>query len=309
MINASTVTVIIGAYNGKSFIQDAIRSVVNQTFEDWKLIIVDDGSTDETYLKAKEVRDDRISLIRLDKNSGSCGLPRNVGIRASKGEFVAFLDADDIWMPEKLQMQLSAFRQDPETGFVYTKYIRFDDKGDIGSQFFLRGYSGRLFKNLLRRNFIAPSTVMVKKEVLENVGYFTEDRTLIGSEDYELWLRLAYYYRAAFIDKILMKYRLHPSSVSLLQRDGIHERQIKVLESAFSKLNVPEKHQKAALSHHYAVMGRAYLKMQKYDLFEKYTLQSLQLDLNFKAALALFFFQILGTRKFGVCVKRFQKDV
>ena len=101
------VSVVIGSYNCEKFIHETVQSVIDQTFRDWELIIVDDCSTDNTCQEISRIKDERIKLIRLDSNSGLPAAPRNVGIKNAKGDYIAFLDHDDIWLPEKLERQVA----------------------------------------------------------------------------------------------------------------------------------------------------------------------------------------------------------
>ncbi len=290
------VSVIIGVYNGEKFIQESARSVINQTFTDWELIVVDDGSGDNTCNKVKEIHDARLNLIRLDRNSGCPAVPRNVGIKAAEGKYIAFLDADDVLLPHSLEDLMAVFNKFPETNLVYGKYICFDENGEWGAPLPRKGYSGKIFRRLLKGNLISIGSMMTRKDVLEKVGLFNEDKGLIIGEDAELFLRISYHYKVTFLDKVIRRYRMHPLSVTVLHREDIGWRGIKILESIFSVLDIPEKQKKATLSYHYAIMARAYLKQQRYDLFEKYTLYSLELCFNCKAALAWFLYVILGGR-------------
>jgi len=284
------VSVIIGAYNCGEFIKKTVYSVIKQTFEDWELIVVDDCSKDDTCKKVESIKDKRIRIIKLDDNSGRPAVPRNKGIEASRGEFVTFLDHDDIWPSNKLELQLSAFYKHPEVGLVYGKVICFDDKTHTNHFFPKRGYSGNIFKKLLKGNFIGCSTVMVNRNVFEKVGLFNENMELIAVEDYELWLRIAYYYKAIFINKPLLMYRIYPKSLWAKKTNLVlAERIITALRSVFHILNISEKQKKYSLGHHYAAMGRIYLRLGQYDKFKEYTKLSLNMYFTWGGAIAIFF--------------------
>ncbi|MGA9059672.1 MAG: glycosyltransferase, partial [Terriglobia bacterium] len=183
------VTVIIPTFNRASIVGRAIRSVLGQTYQDWELIVVDDCSTDGTEQAVRSFSDNRIKYIRHDRNCRASAA-RNTGIRCAQGEYVAFLDDDDEWLPEKLQKELEVFRNsDPEVGLVYTGWIILDERGKV-LKVRMETKSGWVYDALLDCNFIgSPSRVTVKKQVLDRVAGF--DETFLNAEDYEFCLRVA----------------------------------------------------------------------------------------------------------------------
>jgi glycosyltransferase involved in cell wall biosynthesis len=206
------VSVVIGAYNCGLYIKETVLSVINQVFKNWELVIVDDGSTDDTYKIISNIRDDRIRVIRLDKNSGLPAISRNTGIKASRGEFIAFLDHDDIWFPDKLSIQLQCLKEDPSIGLVccnlkiMSSDKRFDNMNHI---FDNRRRSGDLYKELMSSNFIVCSSVVTRAAILRDLGYFDEDPNIVACEDLELWLRIARQNKIVFIPQSLGAYRVH----------------------------------------------------------------------------------------------------
>lgn len=208
------VSVVVGAYNCGEFIQEAITSVINQTFRDWELIVVDDGSSDDTCEKIKSINDKRIRLIELGKNSGLPAVPRNVGIRAARGEFIAFLDGDDIWLPEKLEKQLSVIEKDKDIFLVYAKCLVQQD----GKLIYIspdKPKSGYVFNDLfLAYNIFPCMTVMIRNRRKPIPYFFDESAELKAVEDYDLWLRIAYEEKVAFVDEPLAIYRLHTKNIS-----------------------------------------------------------------------------------------------
>jgi glycosyltransferase involved in cell wall biosynthesis len=169
-----------------------VDSVVAQTFPDWELIIVDDGSTDETRQYLSGLNDDRIRVIESDH----CALPaklRNVGVRLARGRYIAFLDSDDVWAKTKLEVQLVDFERKPAVRWSYTYYDRIDDRGDprpVPEGFKLLPCEGWIFAELVTLAAkVTMPTVVVERALLDEAGGF--DETLQFSEDYELWLRLA----------------------------------------------------------------------------------------------------------------------
>ena len=211
------VSIVIAAYNCGDFILETVSSVINQTFKNWELIIVDDCSTDDTSEKIAALNDNRIRIIRLDKNSGLPAAPRNTGIRAAKGEFIAFLDHDDTWSPEKLQVQIDYLREHPEVALIGSPFIiesldsRYNNTPTTPKT---KSLSGNLYKTLLQCNFFACSSVTVKTSILNNIGFFDEDPLVSAAEDWDLWLRIAKRHKITFIPQTLGFYRMHGSGLS-----------------------------------------------------------------------------------------------
>lgn len=205
------------AFNAAQHIRESIQSVIEQTFVDWDLIVVDDGSTDETFAVADSFSNSRIRCVR--RPNGGQAAARNTGVVNTHGEFVAFLDADDLWLPEKLDRQIEVARRTHADVVYCDGYVFFDNGDNERSDFFavvpgLKGGSA-MMPLLYQYNRIATLSAMVKRNVIESVGLFDESRLFQNCEDYELWLRLA---RAGntfygMSDK-LMRYRRHEASTT-----------------------------------------------------------------------------------------------
>jgi glycosyltransferase involved in cell wall biosynthesis len=202
-----TVDVIIPTYNGLPYLKQAVESVLAQTHKDFILYIVDDGSTDkgatEKYVKA--LGDPRVRYLR--KKNGGQATARNYGIKASSSAYVAFLDSDDLWRPDKLAKQLEVMEKRSDVGLVYglCKLIDADGKEVRKVTYEKRG---DLFKYLLTGNRItgSGSMVLVRREVFDKVGVFHED-FLIG-EDWEMWLRIAKDYQIDYVAEYLAELRV-----------------------------------------------------------------------------------------------------
>jgi len=212
----SFVSVIVPTYNRADLISETIESILNQTYKNFELIIVDDGSTDNTEKVIRKFKDNRIKYIKTDY-SGVPARPRNIGIKKAKGEYIAFLDSDDMWLPEKLEKQIKVFQASNETAMLYTRFKTIE--GDVISNriFPENGMykSGNMFKSIYLRNLIACSSVMVKRSVLDQVGLFNADPNLIAIEDADLWLRIALKYNIKCTDDLpLLIYRIHSQSIS-----------------------------------------------------------------------------------------------
>lgn len=205
-----TVSVVIPTYNAADLLPDTVESVLNQTYRDFELIVVDDGSTDETP-QVMEVYMDDVRYIR--KENGGSASARNRGIREAKGQYVALLDADDLWLPEKLECQMEQFEAQPDLAWSYTDWIHVDaETGDTlyqGSQVMdYRG--GDVLRPLLVRLFIPPSTEVIRRDVFEEVGTYDESELHRISEDWEFTLRVAERYPVGYVDRPLAKRRHHP---------------------------------------------------------------------------------------------------
>lgn len=208
------VSVIIGSYNCEKFIEETIRSVIAQTFKDWELIVVDDCSTDGTREKVNTINDTRVRMIKLDENSGRPAVPRNAGIRNSRGDYIAFLDHDDIWFPEKLEKQVGFMEKNTDVFLIYSKCLVLKD-GKVISVAPRNPKSGRIFNELyLAYNMMPCSTVMMRSSKSGKEYLFNEDRSLMAAEDYDLWLSIAYTEKVSFIDEPLAVYRLHSKNAS-----------------------------------------------------------------------------------------------
>ena len=209
------VTVIMPTYNYAQFIKEAIDSVLNQTYKNLELIIVDNYSEDNTEEIVKSYKDNRIKYTKF-RNNGVIAASRNTGIKDSKGEYVAFLDSDDLWLPDKLERQVKFLDEHPAVGLVYARAEQFTAARQSGPIIpsLRRAKDGWVFNDLVKRNFIGILTVLVRRKCLERIGSFDEDPKLKSVEDYELWLRLAKHFPVGFINKVLAKYRVHSTNIS-----------------------------------------------------------------------------------------------
>ena len=204
------VSVVIPTRNRRALLERAIQSVMNQTFTDWEIIVVDDASSDGTRLAMEQEKSDRLKYIRFENRAGGAAA-RNNGIKNAQGEFVAFLDDDDEWLPEKLNIQIECFKLNPQTGICYTgrSSVR---KGKIisglGKRYsFTFPESEDHFRAIMKDNFVGiTSSVMVPRNILLSVNGF--DENLPCFQDYDLFIRILKSWKAAGIDKPLVQYYL-----------------------------------------------------------------------------------------------------
>ncbi len=215
------VSVVMASKNYARFLPAAIGSVLAQTFSNWELIIVDDGSTDDTPATMLPYRaDPRIRYIPSDKLGQSRA--KSLGVRFARGEFVAFLDADDIWEPTKLEKQLALFRVHPQVGVVFCRRRLIDESGNLlPPRPFSPPRRGRVLPELFVQNFVCFSSAMIHRSILSHVGAF--DTAYDLAIDYDLWLRVARHHDFDYVDEELVQYRTGHGNLSrkLLDRVGI----------------------------------------------------------------------------------------
>lgn len=227
------ISVIIPSYNCVMFITQAIESVLNQTYTDYEIIVVDDGSTDDTKSVLASINDDR--LVVTEQSNQGASAARNHGLELSRGELVAFLDADDIWFSQKLEKQVEVFEKYPDIIAVFSNFhitsvnnailsvdgikqdyaIFKDEHKKIDDLFnFTENnvYKGDVINSLFLGNFIKTSSFVVKRSALEKTGFF--DPGLITQEDYDLWLRLSLLGEFAYIDEPLLNRSKRPGQLT-----------------------------------------------------------------------------------------------
>ena len=263
------VSVVIPTYNREKYLPDAINSVLNQTYKDFEIIIVDDGSRDNT----KEVVESfmkkypHIPIRYFYQENKGPAAARNRGIKEAKGEYIAFLDSDDVWLPAKLEKEVQVLDKDKHCGLVYTDAYEFDRRGIIKNSKLATNdrskMSGMIFENLILGCFIFTSTVMVRKWILEEVkGFNTE---FVPAEDWELWLRIARVYKIVFVDEVLVGYRKEGSRISDNLKLSSLSRH-KVIERIFNTRSItPKEYYLKKLSHSaiFFEIGWIYLKKRR----------------------------------------------
>lgn len=217
------ISVIIPVFNAEKYISETISSVISQTYADWELIIVNDGSTDNTFKILQEYcqKDSRIKVI--DKKNEGVSAARNTGYINSKGDYLAFLDADDKWHKDNLFQKLTLLQTNKEIGLVHADMQFIDENSEIKHECY-SGKDGNILKSLLMwdgTNIPSPSSILIRKEVIEVVGMF--DTELSTAADQEFFFRVASKYKVARIQRVLGFYRFHSSNmhknIALMERD------------------------------------------------------------------------------------------
>ncbi|MBI4494288.1 MAG: glycosyltransferase [Chloroflexi bacterium] len=204
-----TISVVIPTYNRAKYLVQAVESVLGQTFRDFELIVVDDGSTDDTAHVLAPYADRLSYVYQRNRREGAA---RNTGIRLARGDYVAFLDSDDLWLPGKLAQDLAAFQAAPDSGLVYSAAEFVADDGSVLRRR-LPHPEGDVFARLALENFIPLSTATVRRACLREAGGFREDPDLSGTYDWELWVRLAARYRFAYGPRVATHIRAHAGNM------------------------------------------------------------------------------------------------
>lgn len=225
------ISVIIPVYNGEKTIKETIESVLNQTFSNLELIVINDGSLDLTLNVISSIKDPRLKVFSYN-NAGVC-MSRNRGIERTCGEFISFLDADDIWTPDKLEMQLKALQANPQASVAYSWVDYIDKYGNFfhhGNHITINGnaYEKMLIENILENG----SNPLIRRQALINVGTFDQSLTL--AEDWDMWLRLASHYDFVCVPypQILYRNSSGSESTNVLKMEKAC---LKLIEQAFNR--------------------------------------------------------------------------
>lgn len=218
-MNYPLVSVIVPVYNGERFIAATLDSVLAQSYPHLEVLVVDDGSSDSTaqIVQRYMAQDNRVVL--LSQANGGVAVARNTGIQNAKGEYIAPLDADDIWYPQKLEKQVQCMlSSDPRVGLIYTWSTHIDEQSQLMGGWIAYRNEGEVYVDLAYRNFIGNgSNPLIRRSCLESVGYYSTEykqQNAQGSEDWDLYLRIAERYQFRVIPEFLMGYRQVVGSMS-----------------------------------------------------------------------------------------------
>lgn len=239
-IEKTIVSVIVTTYNRKGLLKETIDSILNQTFRKFELIVVDDGSTDNTKSILDTFEDPRIQYI-YTANWGGPARPRNIGINKAKGEYIAFCDDDDIWYPNKLDCQLRELRNS-SYGLCFTNfdYINEDGMKLEKKHKIKKRYLNPTFNNfILGGGGICNSSVMIIRDVINTVGLLKEDSQLIAVEDFQYWARILKKYKACCVNKVLVSYRINsPNSIQVITDTNWLKKEVYLLNSINSLVKI-----------------------------------------------------------------------
>ena len=208
---APLVSVVVATYNMGRFLPEAVRSALGQTYSNVEVIIVDDGSSDDTPAIVTQWRDEVRVRVHRQSNQGQTSA-KNKGIELSRGSYLGFLDADDVWLPDKLARQMPLFAGRPQVGVVYSDYERMDQDGRPLPKGPTRMYRGRISAQLLIDNFVSFPSAVVRRACLDRYGAF--DTSLDMGIDYDLWLRLSVHCEFDFVAEPTVRYRIWSGQMS-----------------------------------------------------------------------------------------------
>jgi glycosyltransferase involved in cell wall biosynthesis len=201
-----TVSVVIPTYNRVQSLQEAIQSVLDQTYQDFEVIVVDDGSTDGTNEMVKKMADPSGHIRYIHQGNQGVSAARNYGIQEARGKYIAFLDSDDLFLPNKLEYQVGYLDNNSSVGLVHSSFINVDvHNNEIGIT--KARLQGHVYKKCLFGCAMMPSMVMIRSGVFEKVGRFDEELRI--GEDTDLWIRIARHFKIGAISAPLVKYRVH----------------------------------------------------------------------------------------------------
>lgn len=269
--NLPLVSVRIPAYNHEQYIQEAINSVINQTYKNIELIIINDGSPDKTDEKIMELYDkckDRFERFEYISRENR-GLVKTINElnQLSKGYYITGLASDDFYAPTKIEKQVEALEKKHEYAMCYGNMTRVDNNSNILGRVTTKyNKSGYIFNDLLFRNFISAPTVMIKKSVLEEVGGYESKYKI---EDHPMWLKISKKYKILYLDEDLVYYRDHDSNMSKNSEFMIEEME-KILNDY-----ADEPMYKKAINRHYLYSFIQLVKANKKDLAKKYMLKAM----------------------------------
>jgi len=223
------ISVIIPTYNRKHSLPRTLDSVLAQSFQPFEIIVIDDGSTDGT---ADWLKSNYLSIKSISQSNQGVSSARNIGIKQAEGDWIALLDSDDEWLPDKLAKQVQALKENREFLFCHTNEIWIRNGVRVNQQKKHQKYGGHIFEKCLDMCRVSPSSSLFHKLVLDDVGLF--DEKLKVCEDYDLWLRISAQYPVLFLDELLInKYGGHEDQLSKTP-EGIEQYRIQSLEKILS---------------------------------------------------------------------------
>jgi glycosyltransferase involved in cell wall biosynthesis len=257
------VNVIVPCHNAARYVGEALESALRQTYVDTTVLVVDDGSTDATARIALGFGD-RVTVMQQQKSGPSAA--RNRALDAADGAYIAFLDADDRWHPEKVSRQVAFLAAHPQCGLVHTAIRHIDAAGDVTGRPDNAGRRrethGDCLALLLGRNTVTTSSVLLRRDILDGERFLTE---LYGPEDWDLWLRLASRTQLGYLDEELTDYRFHDSNITR-QVERMASAELTVIDRALARVVVPE-HRRAAIERRRRILaGLGNLAYERNDM-------------------------------------------
>lgn len=266
-MESSLVSVIVPVYNGELFLDRCINSVKSQTYENWEMLLVNDGSLDNSKkIIEKYTSDPRIKYFENKKNLGIAAT-RNRAIEYSKGSYLALLDQDDEWLPQKLEKQISLFEKlDNSYGLVYSNLsVKYSDGRELEAKKEIEPLRDvdQNFEKLVISNFIYSPTVMIKRDAIQKVGGFNES-ILWGGDDYELWLRIGRKYLFGYIDESLSIRHEHGKNYSQNKKKVMLET-MRLIENYKDQFSISKELLRKHKSNKYYRYGLEAIKIKRYS--------------------------------------------
>ena len=260
------VSVIMNCLNGEKYLREAIDSVYTQSYPYWEIVFWDNASRDDSAAIARSFRDGRLRYF-LGKETVPLGQARNLAIRQSKGQFIAFLDCDDLWLPDKLAKQVPLFLADEKVGLVYSDTYFFTE-GSTHEKRLYAGkapYRGHRFPELLNNYLISLETAMVRRAALDSLAYwFDENFNMI--EEYDLFVRLGLDWKIDYVPDVLAKWRVHSQSWTWKSPDSFVEETRAMLEKLQQQDKISQQYGKdLALAWHRQTLSEAKASWRKGD--------------------------------------------
>ncbi len=232
------VSVVIPTYNRAGLLRRAVKSVLDQTYQDFEIIVVDDCSTDDTQKTLADFKDERIKYVRHNKNKGP-GASRNTGIRIARGRYIAFLDSDDEWLPEKLEKQVKKMSESPDKiGIIYGGHEFISEKTGKVIDDRVPAARGDLHIAALRSALLGGGSVpLIRKECFQKCGFFDETPSIQGFEDWDMYIRLSKSYEFDLIPEVLFRRYFHGTQSITVLKNKIETRKelLRKHQEEFSK--------------------------------------------------------------------------
>lgn len=257
------VSIVLPTYNGEKYIRKSIESVINQTYIDWELIVIDDCSTDSTNCIVAEYagKDDRIKLYKNDRNLRLPG-SLNVGFSNASGEYLTWTSDDNIYKTNAIEKMLDILQKNKDCGLVFSRMENIDADGVVKDL----SYVPERVEELYYRNIVGAS-FMYTREVYKEIGDYDPEKFLM--EDYDYWLRIMRLYTVKYIPEVLYQYRQHGNSLTETRNRQVLEGKVKLLKSELVQMNF----ESTILRMIYKELAEALFSLDRYDEMKKYLLQ------------------------------------
>ena len=229
-----TVSINLCCYNSEKYLRETLDSIVNQTYKDWKLVIINDGSADSTESIIFEYINQGYPIIYHYQKNRGLGASRNEALKLSQGEYIAFIDHDDVWLPQKLEKQIPLFI-DPQVGLVYCGALHFLDGTKFAYSTYdlgLPAYRGNIFGNLLADYQLTLSTVIIRRSVLDGIPWFPVE--MVMAEELDLFLRIAYSWKVDYVLEPFVKYRVYEGNTAVKATESEYKEREEILKRLVS---------------------------------------------------------------------------